>query len=73
LAKEKQLGESVFLAKCLSQINAPFIDVLVYLPFPELGDDLLFHLIIYLYEKASILITTIAKANPLYMEPIVRL
>ena len=58
LEKEKQLGKSGSLAKRLIQIDAVILDELGYLPFPESGGALLFHLIIQLYEKTSLIITT---------------
>ena len=42
------------LARKLIQIDA----VMGYLPFPESGDVLLFHLISQLYERTSLIITT---------------
>jgi DNA replication protein DnaC len=57
LEKEKQLGKSGSLAKKLSQIDAVIIDELDYLPFPESGGALLFHLMSHLYEKTSVLMT----------------
>lgn len=58
LEKEKQLGRAGSLAKRLIQIDAIIIDELGYLPFPESGGALLFHLISQLYEKTSLIITT---------------
>lgn len=58
LEKEKQLGKSGSLAKRLIQIDAVILDELGYLPFPESGGALLFHLISLLYEKTSIIMTT---------------
>ena len=58
LEKEKQLGKSGSLAKRLIQIDAVILDELGYLPFPESGGALLFHLISQLYEKTSLIITT---------------
>jgi len=48
LEKEKQL----------IPIDAVILDELGYLPFPESGGALLFHLISHLYEKTSLIITT---------------
>lgn len=53
LEKEKQLGKSGSLAKRLIQIDAVILDELGYLPFPESGGTLLFHLISQLYEKMT--------------------
>ena len=58
LEKEKQLGKAGSLAKRLIQIDAVIIDELGYLPFPQSGGALLFHLISQLYEKTSLIITT---------------
>ena len=58
LEKEKQLGKSGSMAKRLMQIDAVILDELGYLPFPESGGALLFHLISQLYEKTSLIITT---------------
>lgn len=40
------------------QMNALILDELGYLPFPESGGALLFHLVSQLYEKTSLIITT---------------
>ncbi len=58
LDKEKQQGKAGSLAKQLIQIDAVVLDELGYLPFPESGGALLFHLISHLYEKTSLIITT---------------
>ena len=58
LEKEKQLGKTVSLGKRLCQTDAVIIDELGYLPFPQSGGALLFHLISQLYEKTSLIITT---------------
>jgi len=58
LEKEKRLGKSGSLAKRFIQIDAVILDELGYLPFPESGGALLFHLISQLYEKTSLIITT---------------
>jgi DNA replication protein DnaC len=58
LEKEKQLGKTGSLAKRLIQMDAVIIDELGYLPFPQSGGALLFHLISQLYEKTSLIITT---------------
>ena len=39
-------------------MDAVILDELGYLPFPESGGALLFHLISHLYEKTSLIITT---------------
>jgi DNA replication protein DnaC len=58
LDKEKKQGKAGNLAKQLSHIDAVILDELGYLPFPESGGALLFHLISHLYEKTSLIITT---------------
>jgi DNA replication protein DnaC len=58
LEKEKQLGKAGTLAKQLVQMDAVILDELGYLPFPESGGALLFHLVSHLYEKTSLIITT---------------
>lgn len=58
LEKEKQLAKAGSLAKRLIQIDAVIIDELGYLPFPQSGGALLFHLISQLYEKTSLVVTT---------------
>ena len=58
LEKEKQLGKAGSLAKRLIQMDAVIIDELGYLPFPQSGGALLFHLISQLYEKTSLILTT---------------
>jgi DNA replication protein DnaC len=58
LDKEKQPGKAGNLAKQLIPIDAVILDELGYLPFPESGGALLFHLISHLYEKTSLIITT---------------
>jgi DNA replication protein DnaC len=58
LEKEKQQGKAGNLAKQRVHINAVILDELGYLPFPDAGGALLFHLISQLYEKTSLIITT---------------
>ena len=58
LDKEKKQGKAGNLAKQLVHIDAVILDELGYLPFPESGGALLFHLISHLYEKTSLIITT---------------
>jgi DNA replication protein DnaC len=58
LDKEKQLAKAGNLAKQLAAMDAVILDELGYLPFPESGGALLFHLISHLYEKTSLIITT---------------
>lgn len=58
LEREKIMGKTGSLARRLVQIDAVIIDELGYLPFPDSGGALLFHLISQLYEKTSLIITT---------------
>lgn len=58
LEKEKQQGQPGNLATQLIQVDAVILDELGYLPFPDAGGTLLFHLISQLYEKTSLIITT---------------
>jgi len=58
LEREKQLGKAGTTAKQLSQMDALILDELGYPPFPESGAALLFYLLIQLYEKNSLIITT---------------
>jgi DNA replication protein DnaC len=58
LEKEKLNGKAGNLAKQLINMDAVIVDELGYLPFPESGGALLFHLMSHLYEKTSLLITT---------------
>jgi DNA replication protein DnaC len=58
LEREKTLGKSGSLARRLAQMDAVILDELGYLPFPDSGGALLFHLISQLYEKTSLIITT---------------
>ncbi len=58
LEKEKTQGRSGTMARQLTQMDAVIIDELGYLPFPESGGALLFHLISQLYERTSLIITT---------------
>lgn len=58
LEQEKRQGKAGTLAKQLTALDAVILDELGYLPFPEDGGALLFHLIGHLYEKTSLIITT---------------
>jgi DNA replication protein DnaC len=58
LEQEKRIGKAGALARQLTQVDAVIIDELGYLPFPEAGGSLLFHLISQLYERTSLIITT---------------
>lgn len=58
LEREKVMGKSGSLARRLAQMDAVILDELGYLPFPDSGGALLFHLISQLYEKTSLIVTT---------------
>lgn len=58
LEKEKAQGRAGALARQLAQVDGVILDELGYLPFPESGGALLFHLISQLYERTSLIITT---------------
>lgn len=58
LEHEKQQDKTGTLARRLIQVDAVILDELGYLPFPESGGALLFHLISQLYERTSLIITT---------------
>ncbi len=58
LEYEKQQNKTGTLARRLIQVDAIILDELGYLPFPESGGALLFHLISQLYERTSLIITT---------------
>lgn len=58
LEREKLAGKTGNLARKLIQVDAVIIDELGYLPFPESGGALLFHLISQLYERTSLIMTT---------------
>jgi DNA replication protein DnaC len=59
LEQEKQLGKPGRLANRLMHTDLVILDELGYLPFSQAGGALLFHLISKLYEKTSVIITTI--------------
>jgi len=58
LEQEKQQNKTGNLARRLIQVDAVVLDELGYLPFPESGGALLFHLISQLYERTSLIIAT---------------
>ena len=58
LQQEKQLGKTGNLARKLQQMDVVILDELGYLPFPEAGGALLFHLLSQLYERTSVIVTT---------------
>ena len=58
LINEQQKQQTGKLIRALRQVDCVIIDELGYIPFPQSGGALLFHLISKLYEKTSIIITT---------------
>jgi DNA replication protein DnaC len=58
LEQEKAQGKAGNLARQLTQVDAVILDELGYLPFPESGGALLFHMVSQLYERTSLIITT---------------
>ncbi len=58
LQEQARLGKSGALADQLSRLDIVVLDELGYLPFPQSGGQLLFHLISKLYERTSVIITT---------------
>lgn len=58
LEQEKTQGKAGTLARQLTQVDMVILDELGYLPFPESGGALLFHLVSQLYERTSLVITT---------------
>jgi len=58
LEREKQAGKTGCMVRRLIQVDAVIVDELGYLPFPESGGALLFHLFSQLYERTSLIITT---------------
>jgi DNA replication protein DnaC len=58
LDQEKTLGKAGTLIRQLTQVDIVILDELGYLPFPESGGALLFHLVSQLYERTSLIITT---------------
>lgn len=58
LEREKQAGKTGSIVRKLTQVDAVIVDELGYLPFPESGGALLFHLFSQLYERTSLIITT---------------
>jgi DNA replication protein DnaC len=58
LEQEKAQGKAGNLVRQLTQVDAVILDELGYLPFPESGGALLFHMVSQLYERTSLIITT---------------
>ena len=58
LEAEARTGTTGKLAEQLSRVDLVVLDELGYLPFPQSGGQLLFHLISRLYERTAVVITT---------------
>ncbi len=58
LIKEQNEGCAGKLLKSLNVVDCVILDELGYIPFPQSGGALLFHLIGQLYENTSLIITT---------------
>jgi DNA replication protein DnaC len=58
LETETRSGKQGRMADYLTRIDFVILDELGYLPFPQSGGQLLFHLISRLYERTSIIVTT---------------
>jgi DNA replication protein DnaC len=58
LEAESRSGRAGTLAAQLQRLNLVVLDELGYLPFPRAGGEMLFHLLVRLYAKTSVFITT---------------
>lgn len=58
LQEQARLGKAGNIADQLARLDLVVLDELGYLPFPQAGGQLLFHLISRLYEQTSVIITT---------------
>lgn len=58
LEAEARAGTSGKLAEQLTCVDLVVLDELGYLPFPQSGGQLLFHLVSRLYERTAVIITT---------------
>jgi len=58
LETETRAGRQGRLADHLTRMDFIILDELGYLPFPQAGGQLLFHLVSRLYERTSIIVTT---------------
>ena len=58
LEQEKAIGKAGKLAEMLTKIDLVILDELGYLPFSSSGGALLFYMLIKLYERTSVVITT---------------
>ena len=58
LDAEARAGKAGHLAASLTQVDLVILDELGYLPFPQAGGQMLFHLLSKLYERTSVIVTT---------------
>jgi DNA replication protein DnaC len=58
LEAEARAGTPGKLAEQLTRVDLVVLDELGYLPFPQSGGQLLFHLVSRLYERTAVIITT---------------
>jgi len=58
LDAEARTGKAGQLAASLTQVDLVILDELGYLPFPQAGGQMLFHLLSKLYERTSVIVTT---------------
>ena len=58
LDAEARAGKAGQLAASLTQVDLVVLDELGYLPFPQAGGQMLFHLLSKLYERTSVIVTT---------------
>ena len=58
LDAESRAGKAGQLASSLIQVDLVILDELGYLPFPQSGGQMLFHLLSKLYERTSVIVTT---------------
>lgn len=58
LDAESRAGKAGQLAASLIQVDLVILDELGYLPFPQSGGQMLFHLLSKLYERTSVIVTT---------------
>ncbi len=58
LDAEARAGKAGRLAASLIQVDLVILDELGYLPFPQSGGQMLFHLLSKLYERTSVIVTT---------------
>ena len=58
LDAEARAGKAGQLAASLTQVALVVLDELGYLPFPQAGGQMLFHLLSKLYERTSVIVTT---------------